>query len=87
MDVIKLQGSGVLEASPSLFETPLVACELLVSETILVAALADLLGQKPFQIIADLMEIGVFANKMHLLDFKTACKVARKYGVLLKKLE
>jgi len=47
-----------------------------------VERLTTLLGQKPFQIIADLMKIGVFATMNSLLDFKTISKVARMHGFL-----
>ncbi len=58
--------------------------EIIVSGSTSVAELARLLGQKPFKIIADLMEIGVFANVNHLLNFETVCRVARKYGYAAK---
>lgn len=45
-----------------------------------VRKLADLLGQKPFQIIGELMKMGMFATVDFLLDFKTISKVARMYG-------
>lgn len=45
-----------------------------------VKTLATLLGQKPFQIIGDLMALGVFALVDSILDFKTISKVARFYG-------
>ena len=45
-----------------------------------VKKLAALLGQKPFQIIGDLMQLGMFATADFLLDFKTISKVARMYG-------
>lgn len=45
-----------------------------------VKKLAALLGQKPFQIVADVMQLGMFATPDFLLDFKTISKVARMYG-------
>jgi translation initiation factor IF-2 len=50
-----------------------------------VSQLAALLGKKPFQIIADLMEIGVFASANQSLDFEAISKVARQYGFIAKK--
>jgi len=45
-----------------------------------VRELADQLKQKPFKIIADLMELGVFANVNQAIDEATAQKVCAKYG-------
>jgi len=59
--------------------------EITVPAQISVSELATLLGQKPFRIIADLMELGVFVNVMHLLGFDTASQIATKYGFTLKK--
>jgi len=38
------------------------------------------LREKPFRIIADLMETGVFANLNHELSFEAIAKVARRHG-------
>ena len=64
---------------------PPITGEILVSATIVVAELARLLCQKPFKIVADLMEVGVFANVKQSVSFEAACKVARKYGYAAKK--
>jgi hypothetical protein len=42
--------------------------------------LAALLGRKPFQICADLLELAVMANVDQMLTFEVAAKVAQKYG-------
>jgi len=42
--------------------------------------LASALQQKPFRIIADLMEVGEFANLHGTVGFETASKVALKSG-------
>jgi hypothetical protein len=47
--------------------------------------LASLLGRKPFQIIANLMEFGIFLTANQKVDFEIAAKVLRKYGLLAKK--
>ncbi len=56
--------------------------ELVIPDQTTVTQLAELLGQKPFQILADLMELGVFAAVNHVLEFKVVSDVARKYGYL-----
>jgi len=60
--------------------------DLLVSEPITVRELASLLKQKPFKIIADLMELGFFATVNQCLGFEAVSQVARRYGYLAKKL-
>jgi hypothetical protein len=61
---------------------PPIVGELVVPNPTTVSQLAALLGQKPFKIIADIMELGVFASVNHTLDFKIISSVARKYGYL-----
>ncbi len=46
----------------------------------MVRELADQLRQRPFKIIADLMEIGVFANVNQAIEEPVAQKVCAKYG-------
>ena len=47
----------------------------------MVRELAEALKQKPFKIIADLMEAGVFANVNQAIDEKFAVQICAKYGV------
>jgi len=42
--------------------------------------LAAALKRKPFQIIADLMELGQFKNVNETVNFDAASKIARKHG-------
>jgi hypothetical protein len=56
--------------------------ELVIPDQTTVAQLAALLGQKPVKIIADLMELGVFAAVSQLVDFNIVSDIARKYGYL-----
>jgi translation initiation factor IF-2 len=51
-----------------------------IKPPIVVRELADQLKQKPFKIIADLMEVGVFANVNQAIDEAVAQKVCYKYG-------
>ena len=50
-----------------------------------VRELAEALKQKPFKIIADLMELGTFANVDQEVSFKVIAKVAQKYGYIAKR--
>lgn len=47
---------------------------------IVVRELAEILKRKPFQLIADLMELNVFANVNQAIDELTAQKVCAKHG-------
>jgi hypothetical protein len=59
--------------------------EAVVPDEILVRELAKIAGQKPFKIIADLMEIGIFSNVTQEIGFEAASRVLKKYGILAKK--
>jgi translation initiation factor IF-2 len=48
---------------------------------IVVRELAEQLKQKPFKVIADLMELGVFASVNQAIDEKIAQQICAKYGV------
>ncbi len=52
-----------------------------IKPPIVVRELAEQLKQKPFKIIADLMEAGVFANVNQAIEEAVAQKVCAKYGV------
>jgi translation initiation factor IF-2 len=68
------------EAGPK-FALPADAQVITIKPPIVVRELADQLKQKPFKIIADLMEVGVFANVNQAIDETTAQKVCAKYGI------
>jgi translation initiation factor IF-2 len=51
-----------------------------IKPPIVVRELAEQLKQKPFKVIADLMEVGVFANVNQAIDEKVAIQVCAKYG-------
>ncbi|MGD1088308.1 MAG: translation initiation factor IF-2 [Verrucomicrobiota bacterium] len=53
---------------------------IVVKPPIVVRELAVQLKQKPFKIIADLMELGVFANVNQAIDEKIAQQLCAKYG-------
>ena len=68
---------------------PPVIGEVVIPAHTTVSQLAGILKQKPLQIIADLMEIGIFATGADALDrklnFGTSAKVARRHGYIAKK--
>jgi hypothetical protein len=59
---------------------PPIIGEMTVPSQMTVSELAAALTQKPFRIIADLMELGVFVTVKHQLDFDMIFRVMRKYG-------
>jgi len=63
------------------FSLPADAQVIVIKPPIVVRELADALKQKPFKIIADLMEVGVFANVNQAIDEKFAVQICAKYGV------
>ncbi len=63
------------------FSLPADAQVIVIKPPIVVRELAEALKQKPFKIIADLMEAGVFANVNQAIDEKFAIQICAKYGV------
>jgi len=65
---------------PAKMTLPSDAQVITIKPPIVVRELADQLKQKPFKIIADLMEVGVFANVNQAIEEPVAQKVCFKYG-------
>jgi translation initiation factor IF-2 len=59
---------------------------IFVSDQIEVRELAGLMGLKPFKVVADVMELGIFKHADGLLDFSTAATIARKHGFAAEKV-
>lgn len=53
---------------------------LTMKPPIVVRSLAEMLKRKPFQLIADLMELGVFANVNQTIEEPVAQRLCAKYG-------
>jgi hypothetical protein len=64
---------------------PSLVGEITVAERMTVRQLAALLKQKPFQIVADLLEFRVMASVEQSVSFDIVALVARKHGYLAKK--
>jgi translation initiation factor IF-2 len=62
------------------FVAPATGEAIIIKPPIVVRELAAQLKQKPFKIIADLMEFGVFANVNQAIDEKIAQQLCAKYG-------
>jgi hypothetical protein len=61
---------------------PPIVGEIVVPAEATAIQLAALLGQKPFQIIEDVAELGFFVFPSDRLSFEIVSKVARKHGFL-----
>jgi translation initiation factor IF-2 len=72
--------SGEGPAGPPKVVLPSDAQVITIKPPIVVRELADQLKQKPFKIIADLMESGVFANVNQAIDETVAQRICAKYG-------
>jgi translation initiation factor IF-2 len=70
--------SGGAEAPK--FVAPATGEMLTMKPPIVVRSLADMLKRKPFQLIADLMELGVFANVNQTIEEPVAQRLCAKYG-------
>jgi translation initiation factor IF-2 len=77
------KGAPARPAEPQVpkISLPADAQVIIIKPPIVVRELAEQLKQKPFKIIADLMEAGVFANVNQAIDETIAQKVCAKYGV------
>jgi translation initiation factor IF-2 len=53
---------------------------ILVADYTSVKELAGLLGLKPFKVVADVLELGIFKHAGELIDSPTAAAVATKHG-------
>jgi translation initiation factor IF-2 len=72
-------GKPAEPAVPKL-QLPADAKVISIKPPIVVRELADQLKQKPFKIIADLMEVGVFANVNQTVEETIAQRICAKYG-------
>ena len=72
-------GAKAAEAAPKIV-LPADAQVISIKPPIVVRELADQLKQKPFKIIADLMQLGVFATVNQAIEEEVAQKVCANYG-------
>ena len=57
-----------------------------VPDYIEIRELAELLGLKPFKVVADALELGIFKYAEELIDFPTAAEIGKKHGFAVEKL-
>ena len=48
--------------------------------------LAGLLGVKPFKLVAEMLELGIFKHADELIDFSTAAAIAAKHGFVAERI-
>jgi len=81
----KAERTPMTPQPPAPASLPPITGEMVVPSKMTVEELAAALSQKPFQVIADLMEIGVFATIKQQIDFECISSVVRKYGYVAKR--
>ena len=59
---------------------------ILVQDYIEVRELAELLGIKPFKVVAEIMELRIFKHADDLVDFSTAARIGNKHGFAVERL-
>lgn len=76
--------SAVKEASEPIVEQEGEIATITLKPPIVVRDLATALGLKPFKLISELMEMGIFASMNQSLEEDVASNVAEKHGVILE---
>ena len=56
-----------------------------VSDYIDVQGLAELLGVKPFKVVADLLALRIFKHADEFIDFSTAASIGNKHGFIVER--
>jgi translation initiation factor IF-2 len=59
---------------------------IFVPDYVEVKELAELLGLKPFKVVADLIELRQFKHADEWIDFATASAIAQKHGYVAERL-
>ncbi len=74
------KSSGPAKAEPAKISLPESAQIITIKPPIVVRELAEQLKRKPFQLIADLMTLGVFANVNQAIEEDVAARICANYG-------
>ena len=59
---------------------------IFVPDYIEIRDLAELLGVKPFKVVAEVLELRTFKHADELIEFSTAALVGNKYGFVVERL-
>ncbi len=69
-----------------LFEPGEPGKRIFVSDYIEIRELAELLGLKPFRVVAEIMQLRIFKHADEMLDFSTAAVIGNKHGFVVERL-
>jgi len=59
---------------------------IFLSNYIEVRELAELMGVKPFMVVAELLEIRIFKHADELIEFSTAAQIVNRHGFVVERL-
>ena len=59
---------------------------IFVPDYIEIRELAQLLGLKPFKVVADALELKIFKHADDLVDFSTAAKIGNRHGYVVGRI-
>ena len=59
---------------------------IFLADYVVVKDLADLLGLKPFKVVADVLHLGQFKHAEELIEFSTAEIIAQKHGYVAERI-
>lgn len=62
------------------------ARRIYIGDFVEIRELAEMLGLKPFKVVAQVMELRVFKHADEFIDFSTAAVIALKHGFIVEKL-
>ena len=62
------------------------ARRIFLADYVEVKELAQLLGLKPFKVVADVLHLGQFKHADELIEFSTAAIIAQKHGYVAERL-
>ena len=62
------------------------AKRIFVPDYIEIRDLAELLGVKPFKVVAEVLNLRMFKHAGEFIDFSTAAKIGLKHGFIVEKL-
>src|SRR5262245_9486075 len=60
--------------------------KIFVPNYIEIRELAELLGVKPFEVVAEMLELRTFKNADESIDFSTAAIIGNKHGFVVERL-
>ena len=59
---------------------------IFVPDYIEIRDLAEILGVKPFKVVAEVLELRIFKHADEFIDFSTASSIAQQHGFIVERL-